>query len=115
MYVGRFEKLDKNKRLVKKLAKKCHAFLASQAVIKQIPRFLLSSCFPFYSLLLWSCRIVLMFPVFVISLVLKFSLSCYEEIVLFVLASLNVFYGMHWDLWRTIDHILCISPHHCRE
>lgn len=34
------KKLNKNKKLVKKLAKKYHAFLASEAVIKQIPRLL---------------------------------------------------------------------------
>ena len=34
------KKLNKNKKLVKKLAKGYHAFLASEAVIKQIPRLL---------------------------------------------------------------------------
>ncbi|KAL9691942.1 hypothetical protein QQ045_012370 [Rhodiola kirilowii] len=34
------KKLNKNKKLVNKLAKKYHAFLASEAVIKQIPRLL---------------------------------------------------------------------------
>lgn len=34
------KKLNKNKKLVKKLAKKYHAFLASESVIKQIPRLL---------------------------------------------------------------------------
>ncbi|KAB2607636.1 hypothetical protein D8674_010804 [Pyrus ussuriensis x Pyrus communis] len=34
------EKLNKSKKLVKKLAKKYHAFLASEAVMKQIPRLL---------------------------------------------------------------------------
>nr|DAD34537.1 TPA_asm: hypothetical protein HUJ06_005177 [Nelumbo nucifera] len=34
------KKLDKNKKLVKKLAKKYHAFLASEAIIKQTPRLL---------------------------------------------------------------------------
>ncbi|KAI4368705.1 hypothetical protein MLD38_017232 [Melastoma candidum] len=34
------KKLNKNKKLVKKLAKKYHAFLTSEAVIKQIPRLL---------------------------------------------------------------------------
>jgi len=34
------KKLNKNKKLVKKLAKSYHAFLASEAVIKQIPRLL---------------------------------------------------------------------------
>ena len=34
------KKLNKNKKLVKKLAKKFHAFLASESVIKQIPRLL---------------------------------------------------------------------------
>jgi hypothetical protein len=34
------KKLNKNKKLVKKLAKQYHAFLASEAVIKQIPRLL---------------------------------------------------------------------------
>jgi large subunit ribosomal protein L10Ae len=32
--------LNKNKKLVKKLAKKYDAFLASEALIKQIPRLL---------------------------------------------------------------------------
>lgn len=34
------KKLNKNKKLVKKLAKGYHAFLASDSVIKQIPRLL---------------------------------------------------------------------------
>jgi len=34
------KKLNKNKKLVKKLAKSYHAFLASDSVIKQIPRLL---------------------------------------------------------------------------
>jgi len=34
------KKLNKNKKLVKKLAKKFHGFLASQAIIKLIPRLL---------------------------------------------------------------------------
>lgn len=34
------KKLNKNKKLVKKLAKSYHAFLASESVIKQIPRLL---------------------------------------------------------------------------
>ncbi|KAH0634793.1 hypothetical protein KY284_037579 [Solanum tuberosum] len=37
MDVEGLKKLNKNKKLVKKLAKKYHAFLASEAVIKQIP------------------------------------------------------------------------------
>jgi len=40
MDVESLKKLNKNKKLVKKLAKKYHAFLASEAVIKQIPRLL---------------------------------------------------------------------------
>lgn len=40
MEVEGLKKLNKNKKLVKKLAKKYHAFLASEAVIKQIPRLL---------------------------------------------------------------------------
>ncbi|CAL5200635.1 unnamed protein product [Lathyrus oleraceus] len=40
MDVEALKKLNKNKKLVKKLAKKHHAFLASEAVIKQIPRLL---------------------------------------------------------------------------
>ena len=35
-----FPRLNKNKKLVKKLAKKYDAFLASEALIKQIPRLL---------------------------------------------------------------------------
>ncbi|KAJ6821898.1 60S ribosomal protein L10a-like [Iris pallida] len=38
--VDELKKLNKNKKLVKKLAKKYHAFLASEAIIKQIPRLL---------------------------------------------------------------------------
>eukprot|EP01023_Acetabularia_acetabulum_P001050 TRINITY_DN1038_c0_g1_i1.p2 TRINITY_DN1038_c0_g1~~TRINITY_DN1038_c0_g1_i1.p2 ORF type:complete len:217 (+),score=25.17 TRINITY_DN1038_c0_g1_i1:108-758(+) len=34
------KKMNKNKKLVKKLAKKYHGFVASEAVIKQIPRLL---------------------------------------------------------------------------
>ncbi|KAK9938855.1 hypothetical protein M0R45_015572 [Rubus argutus] len=40
MDVEGLKKLNKNKKLVKRLAKKYHAFLASEAVIKQIPRLL---------------------------------------------------------------------------
>ncbi len=35
-----FSRLNKNKKLVKKLAKKYDAFLSSEALIKQIPRLL---------------------------------------------------------------------------
>ncbi|MCO5560856.1 hypothetical protein L7F22_014476 [Adiantum nelumboides] len=38
MDVDALKKMNKNKKLVKKLAKKYHAFLSSEAVIKQIPR-----------------------------------------------------------------------------
>ena len=37
MDVDALKKMNKNKKLVKKLAKKYHSFLASEAVIKQIP------------------------------------------------------------------------------
>ncbi|KAF3795672.1 60S ribosomal protein L10a [Nymphaea thermarum] len=40
MDVEGLKKMNKNKKLVKKLAKKFHAFLASEAIIKQIPRLL---------------------------------------------------------------------------
>ncbi|OIV90398.1 hypothetical protein TanjilG_10698 [Lupinus angustifolius] len=40
MDVKALKKLNKNKKLVKKLAKKYHVFLASEAIIKQIPRLL---------------------------------------------------------------------------
>jgi large subunit ribosomal protein L10Ae len=40
MSVEDLKKLNKNKKLIKKLAKKYHAFLASDALIKQIPRLL---------------------------------------------------------------------------
>jgi large subunit ribosomal protein L10Ae len=40
MNVEDLKKLNKNKKLVKKLAQKYHAFLASDALIKQIPRLL---------------------------------------------------------------------------
>ncbi|CAE6016055.1 unnamed protein product [Arabidopsis arenosa] len=40
MDVEALKKLNKNKKLVKKLAKSYHAFLASESVIKQIPRLL---------------------------------------------------------------------------
>ena len=40
MDVEGLKKLNKNKKLVKKLAKKHQAFLASESVIKQIPRLL---------------------------------------------------------------------------
>eukprot|EP00961_Rhodomonas_salina_P127548 1719986-Rhodomonas_salina.1 len=40
MTVEDLKKLNKNKKLVKKLAQKYHAFLASEALIKQIPRLL---------------------------------------------------------------------------
>ncbi|KAM0992817.1 hypothetical protein ACFX2J_008449 [Malus domestica] len=46
MDVESLKKLNKNKKLVKKLAKKYHAFLASEAVIKQIPRLLGPGKFP---------------------------------------------------------------------
>lgn len=35
-----FDRLNKNKKLVKKLAKKYDAFLSSETLIKQIPRLL---------------------------------------------------------------------------
>jgi len=40
MNVDALKKLNKNKKLVKKLAKKYNAFLASESIIKQIPRLL---------------------------------------------------------------------------
>ena len=40
MDVDALKKLNKNKKLVKKLAQKYHVFLASESVIKQIPRLL---------------------------------------------------------------------------
>eukprot|EP00834_Sanchytrium_tribonematis_P003413 NODE_130_length_16779_cov_1.687410.p11 type:complete len:219 gc:universal NODE_130_length_16779_cov_1.687410:2361-1705(-) len=40
MSVDDLKKLNKNKKLIKKLAKKYDAFLASEALIKQIPRIL---------------------------------------------------------------------------
>merc|ERR1712228_805465 len=40
MSVDDLKALNKNKKLVKKLAKKYHGFLASDSVIKQIPRLL---------------------------------------------------------------------------
>ncbi|KAG0624213.1 hypothetical protein M758_3G231800 [Ceratodon purpureus] len=40
MDVESLKKMNKNKKLVKKMAKKYHAFLASESVIKQIPRLL---------------------------------------------------------------------------
>ena len=38
--VENLKKMNKNKKLVKKLAKKYHTFLASESIIKQIPRLL---------------------------------------------------------------------------
>uniref|UniRef100_R7WAN0 60S ribosomal protein L10a-1 n=1 Tax=Aegilops tauschii TaxID=37682 RepID=R7WAN0_AEGTA len=46
MDVESLKKMNKNKKLVKKLAKKYHAFLASEAIIKQIPRLLGPGKFP---------------------------------------------------------------------
>ncbi|KAE8733054.1 60S ribosomal protein L10a [Hibiscus syriacus] len=46
MDVEALKKLNKNKKLVKKLAKKYHAFLASESVIKQIPHLLGPGKFP---------------------------------------------------------------------
>merc|ERR1712048_546279 len=40
MDVDALKKLKKNKKLVKKLAKKYHGFLVSESIIKQIPRLL---------------------------------------------------------------------------
>merc|ERR1711918_98608 len=40
MDVEALKKLNKNKKLIKKLAKKFDAFLASDSIIKQIPRLL---------------------------------------------------------------------------
>jgi len=40
MDVDALKKLNKNKKLVKKLAKRYHGFLASETIIKQIPRLL---------------------------------------------------------------------------
>ncbi|KAJ7880362.1 60S ribosomal protein L10A [Mycena olivaceomarginata] len=49
MSVDDLKKLNKNKKLVKKLAKKYDAFLASEALIKQIPRLLARSLQGFVS------------------------------------------------------------------
>ncbi|KAJ4828875.1 60S ribosomal protein L10a-2 [Turnera subulata] len=46
MDVEALKKLNKNKKLVKKLSKQYHAFLASESVIKQIPRLLGPGKFP---------------------------------------------------------------------
>uniref|UniRef100_A0A0D3EWJ7 Ribosomal protein n=1 Tax=Oryza barthii TaxID=65489 RepID=A0A0D3EWJ7_9ORYZ len=46
MDVEALKKMNKNKKLVKKLAKKYHAFVASEAIIKQIPRLLGPGKFP---------------------------------------------------------------------
>ncbi|KAK8566374.1 hypothetical protein V6N13_002086 [Hibiscus sabdariffa] len=46
MDVEALKKLNTNKKLVKKLAKKYHSFLASESVIKQIPRLLGPGKFP---------------------------------------------------------------------
>lgn len=40
MSVDDLKKLNKNKKLIKKLARKYHAFIASEALIKQVPRLL---------------------------------------------------------------------------
>lgn len=40
MSVDDLKKLNKNKKLIKKLAKKYNAFIASEVLIKQIPRLL---------------------------------------------------------------------------
>jgi large subunit ribosomal protein L10Ae len=40
MSVDDLKKLNKNKKLIKKLARKYDAFIASEALIKQIPRLL---------------------------------------------------------------------------
>lgn len=40
MSVDDLKKLNKNKKLIKKLAKKYHAFIASEVLIKQVPRLL---------------------------------------------------------------------------
>jgi ribosomal protein L1 len=72
MDVEALRKLNKNKKLVKKLAKKYHAFLASEAVIKQIPRLLgpglnkagmcfIFGCFGMLSLYLYFVHIYLVY------------------------------------------------------
>ena len=43
MSVDDLKKMNKNKKLVKKLAKKYDAFVASEVLIKQIPRYICSS------------------------------------------------------------------------
>jgi Ribosomal protein L1p/L10e family len=43
MSVDDLKKMNKNKKLVKKLAKKYDAFVASEVLIKQIPRYILTS------------------------------------------------------------------------
>lgn len=43
MSVDDLKKMNKNKKLVKKLAKKYDAFVASEVLIKQIPRYISSS------------------------------------------------------------------------
>jgi len=45
MSVDDLKKLNKNKKLVKKLAKKYDAFVASEVLIKQIPRYILSGIY----------------------------------------------------------------------
>jgi hypothetical protein len=45
MSVDDLKKMNKNKKLVKKLAKKYDAFVASEVLIKQIPRYYLSNFF----------------------------------------------------------------------
>ena len=49
MSVDDLKKMNKNKKLVKKLAKKYDAFVASEVLIKQIPRYIL----PLEYLYLW--------------------------------------------------------------
>src|SRR5262245_43898514 len=47
MSVDELKKMNKNKELVKKLAKKYDAFVASEVLIKQIPRYV-PNCLPAY-------------------------------------------------------------------
>ena len=50
MSVDDLKKMNKNKKLVKKLAKKYDAFVASEVLIKQIPRYIFSSTLKIRSL-----------------------------------------------------------------
>ncbi|XP_009623817.1 large ribosomal subunit protein uL1-like isoform X2 [Nicotiana tomentosiformis] len=84
MDVEGLKKLNKNKKLVKKLAKKYHAFLASEAVIKQIPRLLgpgLNKAGKFPTLVIIGCTLSIFTPLPIFIFVLDYNITLTSNIM----------------------------------